>query len=238
MKQFTLTFFMALNIFLPTTVFAGGDVGNGGDVVLCQKSAEDIFEGTLSLDYMLTLQDGIENDLKSVSSFGESIARIFKIMTERCHEDRSTPKIGYFSNSLNKFLSLRANHTDWSQSAIWHSSAYGLVDIHDQRMSRLLPTNCQINGGPNIIQAIIRKARPDMNIIIFEYDPAIDLQLQRKPLQQSFLYMHEFLRNYLSDIDNIRWLNWFLHSQQMEKMNDNDFLNSVNRLMGNAFCRG
>lgn len=222
-------------LFAQGFAHAGGDVGNGGDVVLCQKSEQNPFQGALSLDYMLTLQNGSENAIRSVNSFSDSMSRISKIMNDRCREYQK-PKGAGFSASLKEFLNLRDNHDNWSFPYIWNASAYGLVDIHDERISRLLPSNCQSDKGPNIIQAIIRKQRNDMNIIVFEYDPKIDLELQRQPLQQSFLYMHEFLRNYLVDIDQLRWLNWFLHSQKMETLSDSEFQTSINRLMGTAFC--
>ena len=235
MKYFIVFMVAVVELFFSTAALAGGDVGNGGDVIMCVATTENHFQGVLSLDYMLTLQNGSEIALVPVNSFAESMARISKIMAARCREDAL--RENRFSALLEKFLTLRSNHSDWSQPYIWNASAYGLVDVHDERMSRLLPSNCQTNGVPNIIQAIIRKKRADMGMIVFEYDPKIDSQLQSKPLQQSFLYMHEFLRNYISDSDQLRWLNWFLHSQQMEKMNDADFQKSINKLMVNAFCR-
>jgi hypothetical protein len=236
MKYFLMTLLVLKLFVVVPALAAGGDVGNGGDAVVCQKAIQNPFSGTLSLDYMLTLQNGQENDLQPIHSFEESMTRISKIMADRCHEGIPTTKESRFSAMLEKFIASRSNHTDWSQPYIWHASAYGLVDIHDERLSRVLPKNCQTNGVPAIIQAIIRKPRPDMGMIVFEYDPDIELELQRQPLQQSFLYIHEFLRNYLTDIDKIRWLNWFLHSQQMEKLNEDDFRVAINRLMGNLFC--
>lgn len=181
-------------------------VGNGGDSVHCTESQDNILHGYYALDYLLTFQNQNQNaDIKPVNDWESSRDRILKIL-ENKHPDLALS----FKNYLNSY----GNFTDWTRARIWQEASYGLVDIKDERIVRRLPKNCLVpgsDGNINLIQTVVRVPKPDS--IVYEVDLNIlnDL-LMNNPLQASFILVHEWLWDLTSDVQVIRDLNRYLHS--------------------------
>ena len=143
----TLVFFC----FLATcSVLAGGQiVGNGGDLVQCEKSNENDFDGLYSLDYIVA-SPAQKKDFASVKSVEESLERIEKLLSQ---------KIPSLHPS---FVAFRARlfQENWEHHLIWEPAPSQLIEVKDEDLglSDRLPNNCRSNAKVNLVQAIIRWA--------------------------------------------------------------------------------
>ena len=194
-----------------------GRVGNGGDSVLCQQTADNPFVGYYSLDYLMTYNSSNQNsDLVEVFDWNESYQRISG-MLERNHPD--------LSYSFEAFVRHLDNQLDYTRERIWQEASFGLVDLKDERMIRRLPKNCQRfseDGELELIQTVIRQQKP--NLVVYEYDPTILKEFRTlAPLQYSFLLIHEWLWDLTQDVKVIRDANRFLHSSTSELLTPEKF---------------
>jgi hypothetical protein len=200
--------FVAILISLPA--FAGGViVGNGGDVLRCGT------DGLFSLDYLLT--EGARtapSNLPQPQSLQQSLDRIARLLQE---------KVPTLAPSFREHVRLLKNH-DFTQSAVWEEAANGLIDIQDEEIVSLLPANClNPDGKAQLIQAIIREfwvfsGRPEGKTL-FKYVPQVYNEMEsEKPLQLSFLIVHEWLWSHSQNVDRNRRVGHFLHSQAFEQM--------------------
>lgn len=185
--------------------FAGGlDVGNGGNVVQCAAKSK-----YLSLDYLLT-KDSHEKYVKVVpaKNLNQSFQRILNLILQKL------PKL---HESFREFVEMVDNR-DESKKYVWEVATYDLEMI--QELDVQLPLMCRSNrGNTDILQAIIRKKPNSTGQIIFEYDEKILLKLKKEdPLQLSFLLVHEWLWNFVNEIEQLRKINYFLHSSLFEEL--------------------
>lgn len=107
----------------------------------------------------------------------------------------------------------------------------GLIDIQDEQIRRKLPQNCGLatdGNGTAVIQTVVRNKQPQ--IIRYEYDFETLNELQKRPLQFSFLLVHEWLWDHSGDPQVIRWANQFLHSRRSEKLSPEDFKTSLKNI--------
>jgi hypothetical protein len=188
----------------------GGEVDNGGDVIVCDASGENAFVGYFSLDYLLTYQGANSNaDVSEVLSAENSLDRIEKIL-----ESKSV----VLAKSLSTYRRFLSNHSDRSLPRIWEEATFGLTDIKDEDMIRLLPRNCYHRDEEDrihLIQAVIRESRPGQ--IIYHYDSQIQIELQSTDsLQLSFLLVHEWLWDHATSARVVRDANRYLHSKRAE----------------------
>jgi len=199
------------------------EVGNGGDVVYCEKSEVNPFFGHMSLDYLATFQRGNNNeDVIDVDSWEISRHRILSVL------DKKHPGL---AKSFRLFLSFRGNSNDYSLIRVWEESGFGLTDLKDESLVNRLPENCLNveNGEPKVIQAVIRQAAKYDEFIVYKFDPRI-LDHLSSPLQLSFLLVHEWLWDTTKDVESIRRFNRILHSEAAETMSKEKFEIVVSRL--------
>jgi Leucine-rich repeat (LRR) protein len=203
-------------------LFAGGwEVGNGGDLAYCNPVSENEFSGYYSLDYLATLSSSSGSRLRQVSSWEESRHAIAALLREKAPE---------LSPSFENFLAHLDNHDDFSQQRIWLESIYGLVDLKDEMLLQSLPQNCLDQGNhPQLVQAVVRQLKDDF--IIYNFDADILTELRRsKPLQYSFLMLHEFLWDLSMDVRANFRINRFLHSQQADSLSFEAFRRALKNL--------
>lgn len=221
------TFFITAGLFLITSVFsnawAGGvGVGNGGDSVFCSPSSDDNLNGYYSLDYLMTLNGAGISNAVDVNTSDESLTRI-KTLLET--------KYPALAVSFENFLKESRNVSDWTQPRIWLASAHGLLDINDEQIKRALPAHCGQSSTTekvSVIQTVVRIEKP--SIIQYEFDAKIIAELAKRPLQYSFLLVHEWLWDHTDDPQIIRWANQFLHSSHAAELTAEDFQKSLNAI--------
>jgi hypothetical protein len=198
-------------------------VGNGGDSVKCAPIANNSFRGLYSLDYLLTYSESTKNsDIVQIYDWESSYQRISQIL-------KKFPDLDY---SFQEFVQDIGNQSDPTRPKIWHESAFGLVDIKDERIIRKVPSNCykqKDDQAIDVMQTVIRTERADATI--YEFDPQILGEFQEfAPLQYSFLLIHEWLWDLTQDVQVIRDINRFLHSEAAQKMNADQFRLAILRL--------
>lgn len=221
MKIFFIPFLL---VFMSQAAFSeseGGNSSGGGDLALCKSTDANAFEGLYSLDYLATFRSSNDNqDIIPIKTWEQSKQRVLGLL-----KAKSPMLAGSFQNFLNSM----SNFDDYSKLRIWEESSFGLVDIKDEKLFGQLPKNCYIegeDGGSKLIQAVIRTQRP--NLLTYEFaDPYFKELKEKRPLQYSFLIVHEWLRDFTEDVQNIRRLNRIIHSDFLEKSGASDLDNIV-----------
>lgn len=197
-----------------TLTLAGQDVGNGGDVVDCVASSDSPFQGTYSLDYLVTYQESnLNQDIVKVASISESLGQLRKLLSEKLPE---------YIQSFDEFSKLILNK-DILKPRIWEEAPFGLIDIHDENLISLVPTNCRVNNTLRITQAVVRQTSYFTGVsdekLIYKYVPKIFQKLEKEsPLQLSFVLIHEWLWDLSHNVDRNRRLNRFFHSQEFQSL--------------------
>ena len=223
-------FYIGLLVFgLISSGFAGDKVGNGGDLIYCQKSDTNPLDGYYTLDYVLTYRKSNNNeDLVPVESWDASRNRIQTILSE---------KLPNFARSFSEYISLLRNHDDYSQTRIWNEAAFGLYDVSDENIKIKIPQNCYENNQVRLTQVVVRAQTTQivggtkigqLTSYAFDYDRFHDLEVNR-PLQFSFLMVHEWLRDYLDDAEKIRTITRFIHSKQFEEQSAEQIVQLLSR---------
>jgi hypothetical protein len=196
---------------------AGGEVGNGGDTVKCVPGGSGRYEGYYSLDYLATL-DGTSSPVVEIASWAESKQRLLTQLGDKYPD---------LARLLGEFLALvpmegpaDPDH-QYLKPRIWEEAPFGLVDIHDERLIKRLPVNCYTRpdegGAASILQTVIRQKQGFATL--YSYDPQIYRELRTdRPLQYSFLMVHEWLWDLTQDVQTIRRVNHFLHSTQLDHL--------------------
>lgn len=198
--------------------FAGGSavIGNGGQTVFCDLSNRH--EGVLeySLDYVAEAY-GREKDVAPVHSVEESLARIGQLISA---DPQSIPHLPFLFRTFQADL---YNTSDDSKYNYWEAVAGGPAVIDDQKLTKPLPSGClKRNGRPQLYQAFrrvgARYTGHKTETTVYHFDPVIIERLKRRPLQLSFLLVHEWLWNVTGDVHLNRKINFFLHSKAFMRM--------------------
>lgn len=206
------------------TLANAGIEGNGGDAVRCRAASANAFEGSYSLDWLVTYRVSNGNsDVAPVDSWETSRDRLRAIL-----RDKSPGLLA----SFDRFLAGLDNFTDLSAERVWIERPFGLVDLEDERLTSRLPANCYEIGEdrrPKIEQAVVRDRREDL--LTYFFDSRIyDSWRGTAPLQFSFLMVHEWLWDLVSDAEKIRDVNRMLHSSLSEQYTPEQFNLALTRL--------
>ena len=182
---------------------ADGPSGSGGgDSLICKGNKY------FSYDYVLT-DDGDQKinpvflKAKSAKDILKSIAKVLE------------SKLPMIAEDLNDFISALSNTNifDTNEKRVWSFGLNPLDDLKDESKLRI-PVDCRNKDGSiNIVQAVIR--RETESRIEYNGDSTILKKLaQNSPLQLSFLYIHEWLRDYSTDPTVIMKINRILHEKE------------------------
>jgi hypothetical protein len=211
---------MTINTFAK----GGSDVGNGGDLVSCTPTAANSLDGMYSLDFLefSTALGAVQP--AEVKSWEESIMSIRRLFVDKLPE--LLPVFDDFVNNI--------RNEDQSRHQVWEPTDYALTEINDEDLPLAvqIPANCHNGGKLQLVQAVIRQ-NPDFtgsNLIVYKYMPKMfDKMANERPLQLSFLLVHEFLWSVSNNVDRNRRINWFLHSTEVKNMSRVDI---ISRLLG------
>lgn len=130
-------------------------------------------------------------------------------------------KLPELSNSFKSYVQNLNNFSDDSKPYIWKINYRDLEDISDENLEVDLPMNCVRLGEYHVAQAVIRNLQAPTYAfpkgqIVFEFSR--DALAYLNDTQTSFLYVHEWLWDLSDNVEANRNLNYFLHSEQFEKM--------------------
>lgn len=191
-----------------TAAAAQVEVGNGGDVVLCNgQDGTAQFDGHYSLDYVATFDFGNGNRDIVTLPFEEQLDRI---------EAQLYTKATTYWLSFREFRQFLFNN-NIANPYVWRGHPYGLIKITDENLAHLLPPYCYSRNARDeldVIQAVVRETRPGK--VVFNYDPNVTALLRQVPNQLSFLVVHEWLWNFAPNAGVVREINRLLHSDQLE----------------------
>lgn len=218
MKYLALTaVFWGAFVLTPCDAISGDKAGNGGDVATCKPSAANSFAGNYMADYLLTYRLSNRNkDVVQVTSWEESRDRVLKLLRDRA------PRI---AESFEAFSSLIENESNPLAPRVWEPAAFGLIYLDDQALRNNVPRNCyslHADGRVGLTQAVIRTVVNGRIRYLYDY-PIVARLKKERPLQYSFLMIHEWLWDLTQDVQGIRRLNRFLHSTGLEAMSSTEF---------------
>lgn len=207
---------LALNSY---SLFAGQQVGNGGDAVLCIQTPQKLFDEYYSLDYLVEFSSS--DPIVEVQSLDGSLNRLENIFREKLPE--LLPRFEDYRRSI-------FNEYNLTLSRIWKKDEYGLLDLKDENIVTILPENCRDGERVKIVQAIVREFG-DEDPIVYRYVPkVIDSLSQTNPAQLSFLIVHELLWDWSRNVKDNRKLNYLLHSKRFDAMSRDEVANAFYRL--------
>lgn len=190
------------------------EVLGGGDAVFCRPVEGSPFSGYYSLDYLLTMRES--GGLSDVISIEQSLERIGRNIQQKLPE---------FYSSWDEFHSTYLN-SDFRLPRIWQESPNGLIEIGGEGFIGDLPTNCKNGNRVAIVQAAVRDASgPSVppGKILYHYVPSVFRALESSAaLQLSFIVVHEWLWDIVSNPEINRRLDHFLHSRQFLEMSTED----------------
>ena len=189
------------------------EVGNGGDGIRCQSANHGPAAGFYSLDYLATLSES--SRLGDIATVADPLARIRQKLLPILQFGRIFD--GYVDYSLPQLDSgiTREGIYQWQPLSLQNFS------INDESLLGQLPDNCVAVDAlgrrvANISQLVVRNWR--QSYTLYYYDRNLVSELRSDPLQFSFLMVHEFLWQYVTNADAIRSVNRFLHSTQIDSM--------------------
>jgi hypothetical protein len=212
-------------------VIAGGDKGNGGDVVKCLAwTPQGIVSGGLdakyayyTLDYLIALNNNA--DLVEVAHTKESINRISKILEQ---------KLPTLAKKLQKFIS------NYMKSAPLDSIQWipkKTIELEDENvLDYKLPSFCEAmpRSMKGYRQAVLRKKYGETLKFYYNQDVFMSstdtIGISDNTNQESWMLIHEFLRDYFTDAEDIRNVNELFHSRLLENTDSKklqDYLQKV-----------
>lgn len=210
------TFLLLLMILSLDLYAVSGGGGNGGDVFYCEKDTSlNDFQGDYTLDYLMTEMENSSPKVIKYSRLEDYINYLSALM-----KSRFTDLAIDFTN-FSKSIPVQG-YDLYSSQYNWQNGSGELFDIKDENLERIIPGNCHFKS-----QAVIKKKN------IYFYDGNIFESLPvSKPLQMSYLIVHEWLRNYIVDAQHIRLVNSFLHQKSTAKLSDKEFKRKFSALSG------
>jgi hypothetical protein len=118
------------------------------------------------------------------------------------------------ADSFRDYLKFNDDPTKPSENRIWERSSNPLLPLEDADRMRL-PKSCvaQVKKGFRLEQAVIRLDRDGK--IVYAADSRVLKALEKNhPLQLSFLYVHEWLRDFTDDAHTLTMVNQLLHAEK------------------------
>src|SRR3989338_7645024 len=177
--------FLIVALLTSANVFASeGRDGAGGDAIRCN-------EKLYALDYFQT-QSGNARGPEAIKN-AKDTKEILKFLSANLKT-----KLPELSANLEDFIKFNDNEVDNAEKRLWIGGTLPLVDIKDEGMLRTLPEACRKpNGALDLLQAVIRK---DGKVTEYYYDEKVLKELEENsPEQLSYIYLHEWLRDFTSD---------------------------------------
>jgi hypothetical protein len=186
----------------------GGVAGGGGDAILCNDGKY------YSYDYIITLgsAETLNPEYINATSAKQIVLDIAKNLKT---------KVMYMGPNLEAFVArigASAYDTNNYSQRVWLTGINPLFDVSDESRLRI-PKDCLNEvGEPKIFQAVIR-TKSKHGIIQYNYDQNITHALNsNSPMQLSFLYVHEWLRDYTDDPATLVNMTRMLHSKDWTGM--------------------
>lgn len=218
--MFKLLTLMALSFICTQVSLAGGVlIGNGGNIIRCSNHSD--FQ---TLDLVIARGSmGKHVDTEPVQNLNASFKRIEKII------ELNLP---FALESFREFTRSIKNKNK-SDVFIWKNRFNGVDTVKDEIPP--IPFRCRNNyESIEIIQTIVKyqvkNKETNLDQYIFEYDPEALKLIESRPLQISFMYVHEWLWVLTKDVKLNRKINYFLHTSLINELNGEEIKATLNKL--------
>ena len=210
--------FLASNVASASRL--GGDSAGGGNAIRCDDGK--LYSWDLINASMASMP--IDPELQSA----KSARAILAIIAERLASVNPSLAV-----SLNDFLTLNENALDSSTRRLWLKQVNPLIRLGDE-YRRKIPKTCVANATEDfqLLQAVIRSTPGESGEngkIIYNYDAGVLEKMdENSHVQLSFLYIHEWLRDYTKNPESLLLADQLLHSAHWPKAREfNSFLHSI-----------
>lgn len=187
--------------FAKSTELEGPGGTGGGDSLLCNFGDGEKY---YAYDYLASLaKDSSKLNPEFLAATDEK--EILNSIATRLEG-----KLPAMAASLRDFVKSFKNTDLFSkEKRVWTKGPNPLVDVPDESRLRQIPKECFSNGVAQLFQTVVRKETPRIE---YNEDTSLTEGLKANAaIQLSFLYVHEWLRDYTSDPDLIMKLNRILH---------------------------
>ncbi len=224
---------LILTIILPVVAFAGNSVGNGGNSIQCHRNLQ-LEEGLNNLDYALLIGRGLKKgSLFEIKDLDSSLNRIQKIISSlpikaqiklafKEHRDTFMRAVhDSFSGSPQAFCDIQ----NLSSKICWVPVNMQSIEIGDQGDLFKIPDGCvdvEIGKKFKIFGTVARTETTSQ--ITYLYSPLLINQMEKSPLQLSFLALHEYLWAFTDNVEINRKANWLFHSRVVDRLNPSEIL--------------
>lgn len=199
----------------------GGRGPGGGDVLLCEKSNSNRFNGIYSYDYVQT-RDSLKNENEDEFNFptgANCLERMNKIATRLSAQN---PIMGAGLKDFIKSVPFKGGESStakrrWIASGVESAPECHSFDLKDE--THLVQTkNCQT------CQLFIRDYSRTRAQVLYTYNSGLFKELQTRPEQCSYALIHEWARDFLPDSKDLYFFTASLHSDEFMKGGDLNLL--------------
>lgn len=215
-----LTLFMAVSglVFTKEVSWAGTDVGNGGDALLCGINAEAT--RIWFLDDYLAQAEPVWNPLADVPEISEQVRGVIA----RWGAQTRDPDFKRFSAEFLRaypsgLKQIQSGEPDLDGAYVWQADT--LPEVADEALGVLLPPECRRPDGSARLQQLVVHHR-DGPRQLYSFDAASMEHLIERPRSVSMIVVHEFLWNHASSARVVRETNAFLHSHEAANMSEDE----------------
>ena len=205
-KTFILLFATGMatqTLAMPFFELGGEGISGGGNAIRCDDTK------LYSWDYIARAlpNSEVDPDYYKAKNAKEIIEKISKKLSDY------NPVM---AASLEDFRLFNEDPSNHATKRLWIPGSNPLAPIGDEDRTRI-PKNCIATADEHfkLYQAVARKAAGDT---IYEYDSSLLKELERNsPIQLSFLYIHEWLRDYSQNTSAILYATQLFHTKKWGK---------------------
>lgn len=197
----TKTTLVGLVLLTSLSAFAGDKGGNGGDTLKCMVNGVQRY---LVLDSVM-VRNSTPYTIRTEKSYSKQLKHIIKKLME------TIPLRG---EELSRFVDSFEKKGRINGDGIIFWIAGKPRQVKDENLHIDIPSYC--DGRP--LQTVVYVPKPAR----FYYDRELINKLKNEKDELSWLLVHEWLRTYIDDADNIRILNGFLHSEEFLEYGEDD----------------
>jgi hypothetical protein len=175
-----------------------------------------------ALDYLLSKGPGfkVEPKLQAAKTVEEVLQLIQFAMVKR------NKKMG---EDFADYIKFNRSPTELSSRRLWKEGSYPLVKLTDEARVRV-PKDClNADKEMNTFQVVIRRETSGGVVYYADTDNLAKLAAT-DPLQLSFTYVHEWLRDLTDDPQMLLDVNEFIHSEAFFHLSSNDLRRAFVRL--------
>lgn len=193
-----------------------GTVGrDGGDVIFCRTSSENGFHGDYALDFVLTHDNARHPNFETADEY---LDRVESILAEKL------PALGISFSQFRRTIMINDN----ANARVWlPTNQVQLSELHSDRGSNFFdpPANCKDETGRYLVKQLIRREVLQVENfgkrkIFYHYDAmTLESLKQFRPLQFSYMMVHEWLWDFVRHEWINRKINHLLQTDALQNLN-------------------